>query len=206
MQKKIKNKKIIIDNLLPEEESDRIKKTYFGEHMPWYFKNYVVDETMVKEDSKDYQYQFTHHLLREDGNIVTEQYNWQLLFPVFNAIQPITFVRVKANLVPKADKIVTHGFHQDCMVPFSITGIYYVNTNNGFTEFADGDKIESVHNRIVLFPSYLSHSGTTCTDANSRVAININFIPRYHENSMYKDILDEDEWNQVDKWCSKINA
>lgn len=205
MSKKIINNKIVIDNFLPETEFENIQKTYYGEQFPWYFKNYVVDDTQVEEKSKDYQYQFTHHLLREDGNIVTEQYNWQLLFPIFNRIHPNTFVRIKANLVPRADKVVAHGYHVDCIVPFSITGIFYVNTNNGFTEFEDGDKIESVQNRIVLFPSNMKHSGTTCTDANSRVAININFIPRYIKDSMYKDILDPTVWDQIEKWCDKID-
>jgi predicted nuclease of restriction endonuclease-like RecB superfamily len=89
------------------------------------------------------------------------------------------------------------------MVPFSITGIYYCNTNNGYTAFEDGDQIESVQNRLVLFPSNMKHSGSTCTDVNSRVAININFIPRYVEDSMYKDIIDVEVWNQIEKWCDK---
>ena len=105
MQKKIQNNKIIIDNLLPENESKVIIDRYYGEHFPWYFKNYVVDESQVVEESKKHQYQFTHHVLREDGNIVTEQDNWQMLFPIFNRIHPNTFVRIKANLVPKTEKI-----------------------------------------------------------------------------------------------------
>jgi hypothetical protein len=204
MQKTIKNNKIIIDNLCPKPEADAINEIYVGEHFPWYFKNYVVDETMIKDGTENYQYQFTHHLLREDGNIVTEQNYWQALFPIFNRIHPNTFVRIKANLVPRADKVVVHGFHVDCMVPFSITGIYYCNTNNGYTAFEDGDQIESVQNRLVLFPSNMKHSGSTCTDVNSRVAININFIPRYVEDSMYKDIIDVEVWNQIQKWCDKV--
>ena len=88
MQKKIQNNKIIIDNLLPDHEAKVIIDRYYGEHFPWYFKNYVVDESQVVEESKKHQYQFTHHILREDGNIVTEQDNWQMLFPIFNRIHP----------------------------------------------------------------------------------------------------------------------
>ena len=205
MQKKIQNNKIIIDNLLPENESKVIIDRYYGEHFPGYFKNYVVDESQVVEESKKHQYQFTHHVLREDGNIVTEQDNWQMLFPIFNRIHPNTFVRIKANLVPRTEKIYVHGFHCDCMVPLSITGIYYMNTNDGYTAFADGDKVESIANRIVLFPSNMEHSGSTCTNANSRVALNINFIPRFHEDSMYKDILTIEQWNEIVKWCDKID-
>ena len=205
MQKKILNNKIIIDNLCSQQEADVIKDIFYGEHFPWYFKNYVVDETMILPGTENHQYQFTHHLVREDGRLVTEEQYWQPLFPIFNRIHPNTFIRIKANLVPRAEKLITHGFHVDCMVPFSITGIYYCNTNNGYTEFEDGDKIESVHNRLVLFPSNMKHSGSTCTDATSRVALNINFMPRYTENSMYKEILDPKVWQQIDEWCSKCN-
>ena len=30
---------------------------------------------------------------------------------------------------------------------------------------------------MVIFPSYLNHSGSTCTDEKVRIAININFVP-----------------------------
>ena len=110
MQKKIQNNKIIIDNLLPENESKVIIDRYYGEHFPWYFKNYVVDESQVVEESKKHQYQFTHHVLREDGNIVTEQDNWQMLFPIFNRIHPNTFVRIKAILFQGLKKINLHEF------------------------------------------------------------------------------------------------
>ena len=56
------------------------------------------------------------------------------------------------------------------------TGIYYVNTNDGYTVFEDGTKIDSVANRICIFPYYLKHSGTTCTNANRRIALNINYV------------------------------
>lgn len=204
MDKKIQNNKIIIDNILEQEESKRINDVFYGEQFPWYFKNYVVAEDQIEKDSSAYQYQFTHHMLREDGNIVTEQFNWQLLFPIFNRIYPNTFVRIKANMIPRADKIVTHGFHVDCTVPFSMTAIYYVNTNDGCTEFKDGDKIESVQNRIVIFPSNMYHSGTTCTNSNSRVAININFIPRYTPDTMYKEILQDEEWKAIQKWFVEV--
>ena len=55
------------------------------------------------------------------------------------------------------------------------TAIFYINTNNGYTLFEDGTKVESVENRICIFPYYMKHTGTTCTDKNQRVVININY-------------------------------
>ena len=56
------------------------------------------------------------------------------------------------------------------------TSIFYVNTNNGYTVFEDGTKVESVANRMLTFPSNLKHCGTSCTDKNIRSVINFNYL------------------------------
>ena len=56
------------------------------------------------------------------------------------------------------------------------TAILYVNSNNGYTLFEDGTKVESVENRIVLFDSNLRHTGTTCTEEKVRIVVNFNFF------------------------------
>jgi hypothetical protein len=50
-----------------------------------------------------------------------------------------------------------------------------MNTNNGYTYFEDGTKAKSVANRLIKFDNVMYHSGTTCTDENQRVVININY-------------------------------
>jgi hypothetical protein len=55
--------------------------------------------------------------------------------------------------------------------------VLYINSNNGFTIFEkDGEKINSVANRMVIFSADDRHSGTTCTDQQFRVVLNLNFI------------------------------
>jgi hypothetical protein len=53
--------------------------------------------------------------------------------------------------------------------------VYYINTNNGWTEFKKGGKVKSVENRMLIFDSSLEHMGVTCTDQKSRVVINFNY-------------------------------
>ena len=53
--------------------------------------------------------------------------------------------------------------------------IYYFNTNNGYTLFENGDKVESIRNRLIMFKSNLRHTGTTCTDKPNRYVLNINY-------------------------------
>ena len=56
------------------------------------------------------------------------------------------------------------------------TSIFYMNTNNGYTEFENGAKVESVENRMVVFPAEMKHRGTSCTDKKIRVVINFNYF------------------------------
>ena len=48
--------------------------------------------------------------------------------------------------------------------------------NNGYSEFEDGTKVESVANRMVTFPANVKHTGTSCTDEKTRVVINFNYL------------------------------
>ena len=55
------------------------------------------------------------------------------------------------------------------------TIVYYINTNNGYTEFENGVRVESVSNRACIFDSNLKHTGVTCTNEKRRVMINFNY-------------------------------
>ena len=85
-------------------------------------------------------------------------------------------MRIKANVHARTHKIIEHGLHIDFQHPEMETAIYYVNTNNGYTMFENGTKVESVANRLVVFPTEMFHSGTTCTDEPRRVVINFNYV------------------------------
>jgi hypothetical protein len=53
-----------------------------------------------------------------------------------------------------------------------------VNTNNGYTKFEDGTKVECVANRLLTFPTNIKHCGASCTDEKTRVVINFNYLDR----------------------------
>ena len=56
------------------------------------------------------------------------------------------------------------------------TGIYYVNSNDGYTEFEDGKIVNSIANRMILFRSDRLHRGVSQLDAQVRCVINFNFF------------------------------
>jgi hypothetical protein len=96
-----------------------------------------------------------------------------LLNPVFSKIKFKKMNRIKANLIPRKNKIIESGMHVDQKK--GTTGILYMNTCNGYTLFESGEKIKSEKNKYIEFNSSIKHTGTSCTDQFRRVVINFNY-------------------------------
>ena len=164
----------IIDNFFSEKEADNIEFTLHGEEFPWFYGPGVVskDDLETSHDEK-YNYQFYNEIYNKDF----PKSPFATKFTGFlDKLQCRSLIRIKANLLPSTVKIIRHGFHVDVSYLDSKTAIYYVNSNNGYTEFEDGTKIESIKNRIVIFPANLKHTGTTCTDQKIRTIVNFNYF------------------------------
>ena len=58
----------------------------------------------------------------------------------------------------------------------SKTAVFYVNSNNGYTKLKNGTIIKSEENKIAIFDGETEHTGTTCTDEEFRVVVNINYF------------------------------
>ena len=54
--------------------------------------------------------------------------------------------------------------------------IFYLNTNNGATEFKSGEGIDSIKNRLVVFPKNTYHRAVSQTDTDKRIVLNFNYI------------------------------
>ena len=52
---------------------------------------------------------------------------------------------------------------------------------------------------MVVFPSYMEHTGTTCTDKRSRININMNYLPNWHDE-LTKDIRPEGADKIIKLW------
>jgi Rps23 Pro-64 3,4-dihydroxylase Tpa1-like proline 4-hydroxylase len=68
-----------------------------------------------------------------------------------------------------------YGFHTDTNCSNATTGIFYLNTNNGYTTFGENEKIDSVENRLIFFNSQIKHSGISSTEEKYRCLINLNY-------------------------------
>ena len=169
----------IEDNFLQQEEFDKIQKL-MGEPspFPWYFADRIVDDDDVDK------FQFIHAFY--DNHMPMSPFSNEL-DSIINIIQPFSIVKIRAKLLTRTSEIVESSFHVD--IPLLeenltqwTTSIFYLNTNNGYTEFQDGriemenTKVKSVANRMVSFPANLRHRGTSCTNERKRVVINFNYF------------------------------
>ena len=158
---------IVHDNFLDKFDFESIANTISNKDtFAWFLLNGVVDE-----DEKD-KFQFTH--MFHNGKINSPFFS--LLAPIFCKIKPKKLLRIKANLQARTSKIITHSWHTDFQEQCT-TGIFYLNTCNGYTEFKKPKKkVKSKGNRFVEFDSDTEHRGTTCTDYKYRIVINFNYL------------------------------
>ena len=66
------------------------------------------------------------------------------------------------------------------------TSVFYLNDNNGYTKFENGEVIESKANRAVIFDSPELHTGSTPTDEYARYVINLNWVEKNSPNYISK--------------------
>ena len=158
----------IIDNFLGPEKFKNLQNTVLDVNFPWYAYTGVTEIDSIQKDHWSF-----FHLFYQD---------FEANSPFFKSIADILdelgvkgLIRSKANLYPRSNEIVEHDFHYDYEYSHK-SGLYSLNTNNGFTMMEDGEKINSVANRMVLFDASKLHKSTTCSDENYRVNIVLNYF------------------------------
>lgn len=162
----------IIDNFLTETQFSTLQEIMLQDWFPWYFC-----EGIVKNPENEYElhdYQFTHTFIRNKK----VNSDWLVhLEPILAKIQPKEVLRIKANFQPVTKEKQQSKFHIDYEDKniIATTAIFYLNTNNGYTIFKDGTKVESIANRLLTFDKNTSHAGVSCTDKPFRCLINFNY-------------------------------
>ena len=166
-------KPVVIDNFIDKQSFQDLQNVMFGENFCWNYNEHI---DYIDEQEK-FRFQFTHTFYRQNIGPSSQQYG--KLSHILNKIKPKEIYRIKANLLSRTSEIVENSFHVDIadlgILPWT-TSILYMNTNNGYTEFETGAKVESKENRMLVFPAEMKHRGTSCTDKKIRVVINFNYF------------------------------
>ena len=150
----------VIDNFLEQDKFNFFKKEITSEYFPWYFNNQKVEN-----DNHLDNFQFVN--IFKDGNSALP------LLDIFKKKLNIdSFLIAKLNCTTITSEIFEFKLHNDLDKDCKIS-IFYINSNNGYTQFQTGEKVESVENRLVTFDNKIKHFGTTSTNSQTRIVLNM---------------------------------
>jgi len=171
----------IIDNFLPEKEHSKIYEDVITKSA-WKFtsRNKPV-EGQNFTDFDESQFVNGSFMCRDIVNKTPGIINKQFFSyePLIRELKCDLLLRIKSNIY-SVNPESTHSsrWHVD----FSeyngagMTSIYYLNTCNGKTEFKNGTSVDSVKNRMVIFPNEFVHGGVRQNDTMYRFLVNINWL------------------------------
>ncbi len=165
---------LITDTFIHPDDFQEFQMIMLGDEIPWYYMDNI--DYLDDED----KFQFTHLFYDIERDKELPEICSRVFSFIYTELKAKSIYRIKANLIPRTSEIEVGRFHTD--IPHKnlegewTTGILYMNTNNGYTEFEDGTKVESVANRFISFPVGMKHRGTSCTDKKIRIIINFNYI------------------------------
>jgi len=155
----------IIDNFLPEEEFKSIQSFMMSGEFKWFYV-----EGRVKPD--DGSFNMIHMFFQPEVGLNSEHITMWNTF--MNKVEAKKCERIKANLTFKTPTIELSEYHSD--YDDMKTAVFYLNTNNGYTEFESDVRVSSVANRVCIFNSNLKHRGTTHTEGDQqRIVVNFNY-------------------------------
>ena len=150
------------ENFINEDYLDIFLKQIQDYYFPWYISEI---------DSKNNKLKQFCHIFYTDEKINSDFI--KLIEPILDNISYEYLHRVKLNLIPQTNKIIEHPFHKDFEDNKLTTSLLYLNNNNGYTKFKNKKIIKSKKNRLVTFPSNMLHHGTSCTNEEFRLVLNI---------------------------------
>lgn len=169
----------VIDNFLANTDYQMLKNLVYRQYdFGWRYTGVCNLKLQPKEEvcEDKFNFQFVHILYNQ--NIPHSEYWSTILNPFMHQLNMKSLIQAKINFTPVTHEIVEHCFHIDTEdnTYKSSTAVYYLNTCDGYTKFETGEKVESVANRIVVFPATTRHTGTTCTNEQGRYVLNINYF------------------------------
>ena len=158
----------IIDDFLPEEEFLNIKNLMESREFPWYFNRSKI---FIGDNKGQHVHVFFKHGQRNSEYL--EMWN-----NFMRKIEATKCYRIKANMTLKSSSQIADDteWHIDDQGDALKTAVFYINTNDGYTELESGVRVGSVANRACIFDSNLKHRGTTHAEGDQqRIVVNFNY-------------------------------
>ena len=192
----MKNLKIF-DNFLEKKDFEFVQHHMMSSQFPWH-KGVVTNEERdipLCDELDNIQFCNWIYKMNEPGGPEIKIVSSIINHPI---LAMTSLVRVKANMNIRTSEIIEHGWHRDGYFSCN-AAIYYVNTNDGYTKFEDGTKVESVENRLITFNTQDTHTGTTCTNERVRCVLNFNYYSATDEDLESLALTDTNSNNYANK-------
>ena len=176
----------IHDNFLTQTEYEALYNVFGSQDVNWYYNDFI---NSPMDDDSDYNFQFVHPIYHYNESETKSPYK-KLIDPILSKLNVETLLRLKFNMNTRTNKIIESNFHVDIGTYLNTykIAIFYLNSNDGYTLFECGRKIESVANRVAIFDGKLKHCGTSCTNQKNRIVLNINYIDRPEKDKILLNI------------------
>lgn len=161
----------VFDNFLSDAEFSTLQSLVVGNsRFNWNITSTVSSDRDTAEENWNW-YGF-HNLY--SARPLSEHYN--IIDSIFcGKFNLQTWIRIKVNFYPYTSEIKEHKQHRD--LPYSHFGaVFHLNTCDGFTRMPNGDKVDSVANRIVFFDPAEYHNSSTTSNQKGRYNINFNWL------------------------------
>ena len=166
----------IFNNFLDQEVFLEIKKFIMSPRCQWRYVNYIAHKDGRDNDNDGY---FVHSFKDCHPQTFEDRYpespHFPLISKILDKIKYQNILRIRSSLYPRRDVQKPDPFHIDYNFPHKVC-IFYVNTNNGYTMFENGEKIPSVENQLATFDGSKKHCSVVQTDTSARYIVNINIL------------------------------
>ena len=168
----------VVEDFLPDELFIELSYWLCGSDVAWFYNPRVALNT----EASSLDCYFTHMFYIEDewtsslGGGVMKQVVDEIKNQTVDTEWEIkSLLRIKANLYPRTENLQSHDKHFD--FPFSHKAIlFYINDNDGYTDFDTGERMKSQSNRMVFFDGSTLHNSTNCTNDKCRISLGINYL------------------------------
>lgn len=162
---------IITDDFLDKKDLNQLDEYLMSPGFPWYLQK---EQVTGSNDGN-----WFCHIMYDNDVPKSDLYN--PIVNIFkNYLNYLTLIRLNVNLLPRQKTPSPSDFHTDLDEYLNkekaTTSIFYLSTNNGYTEFEDGSTVDSVQNRLVTFPTKTPHRAVGQTDKDKRIVLNFNYI------------------------------
>ena len=173
----------VIDNFLEQESLETLQSLILGNPYNSEFYWSIITEVAANVKNKKYY----------NSEIENQLWNWYGVHTIYNNTVPQSpyfddiinifrdkwelksLMRIKVNFYPYTSEVKEHGRHIDFDFKHK-SAVFSLNTCNGFTRMSNGDKVDSVANRIVFFDGSEQHNSSTTSDQKGRYNINFNYF------------------------------